>query len=258
MLWYYRFAGLVAVIALVLNMLMLVAVMILIKAAFTLTGLAGLALTVGMAVDNNVLVYERLREELAPRGRPADGDPQRLPPRRRGRSSTPTSPTSSPPRCSTCVGTEQIKGFAITFWLGVVIEHVDLDVRRPRDLRHRRAAAAGSRKLKMLHVDRPHEHRLHGLVPRLRDVLGADYGAGRWWSPFYRGKGLFDIDFTGGVSVQTVFREPQRHRARSCAGPGPQAGGPGRQRRQPERANWRAPSSSSTPRSKTRRRFATH
>ena len=65
MLDYYRFAGLVAVLVLALNMLMLVALMILIKAPFTLPALAGLALTVGMAVDNNVLIYERLREEMA-------------------------------------------------------------------------------------------------------------------------------------------------------------------------------------------------
>ena len=64
MLWYYRFAGVVACFALMLNMLVLIAVMITVKAAFTLTGLAGLALTVGMAVDNNVLLYERMREEL--------------------------------------------------------------------------------------------------------------------------------------------------------------------------------------------------
>ena len=55
-------------------MLMLFAVMLAFKAAFTLTGFAGLALTVGMAVDNNVFVYERLREELD-RGPPAHGDP---------------------------------------------------------------------------------------------------------------------------------------------------------------------------------------
>ena len=64
MFWYYHISGLIANIALVLNMLMLFAVMLAFKAAFTLTGFAGLALTVGMAVDNNVLVYERLREEL--------------------------------------------------------------------------------------------------------------------------------------------------------------------------------------------------
>ena len=56
MLWYYRFAGLVANIALMLNMVVLVAIMITFHAAFTLPGLAGLALTVGMAVDNNVLL----------------------------------------------------------------------------------------------------------------------------------------------------------------------------------------------------------
>ena len=63
MLMYYRFCGVVADLALVLNMLILFSVMLTLKVAFTLTGLVGLALTVGMAVDNNVLVFERLREE---------------------------------------------------------------------------------------------------------------------------------------------------------------------------------------------------
>ena len=63
MLVYYRFCGIVADVAVVLNMVVTVALMILIKAAFTLPGLAGLVLTVGMAVDANVLIYERMREE---------------------------------------------------------------------------------------------------------------------------------------------------------------------------------------------------
>ena len=45
-------------------MLLIVGCMVLIKAAFTLPGLAGLVLTVGMCVDANVLIYERIREEL--------------------------------------------------------------------------------------------------------------------------------------------------------------------------------------------------
>ena len=65
MLWYYRFPGIIADIALALNIIVLLAIMISVKAAFTLPGFAGFALTVGMAVDNNVLVFERLREELA-------------------------------------------------------------------------------------------------------------------------------------------------------------------------------------------------
>jgi SecD/SecF fusion protein len=63
MLVYYRFAGLVACIALMANLLLTVAFMVLINATFTLPGLAGLVLMLGMAVDANVLIYERLREE---------------------------------------------------------------------------------------------------------------------------------------------------------------------------------------------------
>jgi SecD/SecF fusion protein len=63
MLFYYRFAGLVACVALLANLILTVAFMVLVNATFTLPGLAGLVLTLGMAVDANVLIYERLREE---------------------------------------------------------------------------------------------------------------------------------------------------------------------------------------------------
>ncbi len=63
MLVYYRFAGVVACIALFANLLLTVGFMVAVNAAFTLPGLAGLVLTLGMAVDANVLIYERLREE---------------------------------------------------------------------------------------------------------------------------------------------------------------------------------------------------
>ena len=63
MLLYYRFAGLVAVVALVLNTMLLLGSMAALQASFTLPGLAGFALTIGMAVDANVLVFERIREE---------------------------------------------------------------------------------------------------------------------------------------------------------------------------------------------------
>jgi SecD/SecF fusion protein len=63
MIIYYRFAGVVAVVALMLNLLLLLASMAFLQASFTLPGLAGLALTIGMAVDVNVLIFERMREE---------------------------------------------------------------------------------------------------------------------------------------------------------------------------------------------------
>ncbi|MBI2786122.1 MAG: protein translocase subunit SecD [Legionella longbeachae] len=64
MLVYYRFFGLIADIALLLNLILLCAVLSLIDATLTLPGRAGIVLTVGMAVDANVLIYERIREEL--------------------------------------------------------------------------------------------------------------------------------------------------------------------------------------------------
>jgi len=64
MLVYYRLFGLVANIALVFNMILLVAAMSMIGATLTLPGMAGIVLTIGMAVDANVLIFERIREEL--------------------------------------------------------------------------------------------------------------------------------------------------------------------------------------------------
>ena len=61
---YYFFAGLVADFALLANMVIILGVMSTIEATFTLPGIAGLVLTIGMAVDANVLIFERIREEL--------------------------------------------------------------------------------------------------------------------------------------------------------------------------------------------------
>lgn len=63
MVVYYEFSGLVACIALLANLILTIAFMVIVKATFTLPGLAGLVLTLGMAVDANILIYERLREE---------------------------------------------------------------------------------------------------------------------------------------------------------------------------------------------------
>lgn len=63
-LFYYRMFGLVTCVALLINLLMLVAVMSMFGATLSLPGLAGIALTVGMSVDANVLINERIREEL--------------------------------------------------------------------------------------------------------------------------------------------------------------------------------------------------
>jgi len=64
MAWRYRVFGLVANVALTLNLVTIVAVLSLIQATLTLPGIAGIVLTVGMAVDANVLIFERIKEEL--------------------------------------------------------------------------------------------------------------------------------------------------------------------------------------------------
>lgn len=64
MVGYYSVGGLIADVALVLNILLLMAALAVLQATLTLPGIAGIALTVGMAVDANVLIFERMREEL--------------------------------------------------------------------------------------------------------------------------------------------------------------------------------------------------
>ncbi|WFE67893.1 protein translocase subunit SecD [Thiomicrospira sp. R3] len=64
MAWRYKTFGMIANIALTLNLVLIVAVLSLMQATLTLPGIAGIVLTVGMAVDANVLIFERIKEEL--------------------------------------------------------------------------------------------------------------------------------------------------------------------------------------------------
>jgi SecD/SecF fusion protein len=206
MLWYYRFSGLVANIALFLNMLMLFAVMLTIKAAFTLTGFAGLALTVGMAVDNNVLVYERLREELE------RGATVRMAIRnafhRAGATIIDCNLTHMiAATVLYMIGSDQVKGFAVTLWLGVATSmYTSVFVARVIfDIAEKRQWIT---KVKMLRVIGHTNIDFMGWFPYclvgsiLVTVMAIVVS-------FYRGQGLFDIDFTGGISVQALFDQPQ-------------------------------------------------
>ncbi len=207
MLFYYRFAGLVAVLVLSLNMLMLVALMILFKAPFTLPALAGLALTVGMAVDNNVLIYERLREELA------HGAALRMAIRnafhRVGVVIIDANITHLiAATVLYTVGTEQIKGFAVTFWLGAVLSiWATMFVARVMfEVSERRRWV---QKLSMMQwightkIDFMAWFPACATFSVVITVLGLVIAV-------VRGQGLFDIDFTGGVSVQTAFQQGQK------------------------------------------------
>ena len=119
-LLYYRFSGIIATFALLLNLGMIIACMILIKQPLTLSGIAGLVLSVGMSVDANVLVFERIREETEKKATARMAI-------RNGfdRAWTTIFDSNLTTLISAVVlyfvGTEQIKGFAITLIIGLVI-----------------------------------------------------------------------------------------------------------------------------------------
>ena len=195
---------------------MLVALMILFKAPFTLPALAGLALTVGMEVDNNVLIYERLREELA------HGAALRMAIRNAFHrvgvviiDANITHLIAATVLYS--VGTEQIKGFAVTFWLGAVLSiWATMFVARVIfEVAERRRWIQQLNMMQWIghtKIDFMAWFPACATFSVVITVLGLVIAV-------VRGQGLFDIDFTGGVSVQTVFQDRARHqqdpRARS-------------------------------------------
>ncbi len=120
MVWYFGVPGFVAAFALVLNLILVLGVMVLIGASFTLSGMAGLVLTVGMAVDANVLIFERIREELA------DGAKIKAAIRNGFSRATITIIDANLTTMITAIllyaiGTDQIRGFAITLILGIIM-----------------------------------------------------------------------------------------------------------------------------------------
>ena len=120
MVFYYRFAGIVACAALLLNLVLILGLIMAIRQPLTLTGLAGLVLTVGMSVDANVLIFERIREELA------KGAALRMAIRNGFDKATVTIVDANVTTLITAlvlyvIGSEQIKGFAVTLVLGILM-----------------------------------------------------------------------------------------------------------------------------------------
>ena len=64
MIFKYRFLGILADISLIVNLVLLIGLLSILEATLTLPGIAGIILTVGMAVDANVLIFERIKEEM--------------------------------------------------------------------------------------------------------------------------------------------------------------------------------------------------
>jgi SecD/SecF fusion protein len=200
MIVYYRFAGIVACLALALNLLLVLALMVLMKAAFTLPGLAGLVLTIGMSVDANVLIYERIREELK------SGAALRMA-IRNGFSRAMSAIIDS--NVTTIIagialfyiGTDQVKGFAVTLILGILTSMFTaiFCARLMMDVAERRGWIKQVRMMKILSQPNFDFLRVRWLAGGLSLVVIL-IGMVAAYDRFRRGD-MLDIDFTGGSSV---------------------------------------------------------
>ena len=119
MVVYYRVFGLIANVALLSNLIFIVSVLSLLGASLTLPGIAGIVLTVGMAVDANVLIFERIREELA-----AGSSPQQAIHSGYDKALSSIADANITTLIAAIVllgfGTGPIKGFAITLMIGIL------------------------------------------------------------------------------------------------------------------------------------------
>ena len=201
---YYRFSGLVACFALVMNLVLVLGVMLAIGATFTLPGLAGLVLTVGMAVDANVLIFERIREELL------GGAALRMAIRNGFGRATRTIVDANLTTLITAIvlyviGKDQLRGFAVTLILGIGMSmftaifcsRVIFDIAEKR----RWITKLGMvRLLGRTQIDFIGKRYLAAVVSLLLIGIGLV-------GVFSRGANLFDIDFRGGSKIEVVFQE---------------------------------------------------
>ncbi|HYO25357.1 MAG TPA: protein translocase subunit SecF, partial [Lacipirellulaceae bacterium] len=208
MVFYYRKAGVIACFGLAINMLLIVGCMVLIKAAFTLPGLAGLVLTVGMSVDANVLIYERIREELK------RGAALRMAIRNGFDRATTTIIDSNVTNLITGIviykiAPDNVKGFGITLVLGIAMS-IFVAVFLTRivfDVVERKGwiKTLPMRELKFIsntNIDFLAWRRVCIAASLLIIAVGLA-------ASFARRDDLFDIDFTGGSSVQFVLKEDE-------------------------------------------------
>ncbi|MEE2685948.1 MAG: protein translocase subunit SecD [Planctomycetota bacterium] len=203
---YYRFAGVVAVVALATNLLLILALMKLINAAFTLPGLAGLVLTVGMSVDANVLIFERIREELT------RGSSLRMAIRNGFSRATITIVDANLTTLITAIvlymiGTDQIRGFAITLILGILMSMYTA-IFCSRAVFELLEKSRLLKKLPMRSIVGKTSIDFIGkrALAAVFSVLIVAIGVG---AVYMRGNGIYAIDFLGGTSVTLQLKTPK-------------------------------------------------
>ncbi|HEV2695467.1 MAG TPA: protein translocase subunit SecD [Verrucomicrobiae bacterium] len=202
MLFYYRMAGLAANIALLTNVIILLGVMCAAGTTFTLPGIAGGVLTVGMAVDANVLIYERIREELA-KGKSARGAIDAGYARAFGTIFDSHVTTLISSIILIWMGTGEIKGFGVTLTIGVaaslftalVVTRLIFNFLTERNMMSLSMAhIIKSSKVGFMSVAKP-----LSLATSIFAIIAICYGG------FARGEKLFGIDFLGGDNTKFSF-----------------------------------------------------
>ena len=206
MIFYYRLAGCIASFCVITNTVLIVVAMLTFRAAFTLPGLAGLVLTIGMAIDANILIYERIREELA-------GGASLKMAIRNGYAKAFTAIFDS--NITTilvgcilfAVGTEQVKGFAVTLILGITL-NLFTAIYCARIIMEVLAAQRWIKTFSMMQLlKRPNINFLQTRwICALFSIALITIGL---VATVARGRGLMDIDFVGGVSVEVIFNASQ-------------------------------------------------
>ena len=212
MVLYYFGAGLVADISLLINAIMIFGIMAMIDGTFTLPGLAGIALTIGMAVDANVLIFERVREELV-----NNGEDLRTSLRLGFNKAASAILDGNITNLIVCfilyqTAATEVKGFALTLSIGVLATlFTSLFVSRV--IFALGTEVFGIRRLPMLPTAVPAIHRL--LQPNINwvglrgPVLGLSVilAAGSLFIFFGRGADVLETEFRGGVSVVMTTRQ---------------------------------------------------
>jgi SecD/SecF fusion protein len=205
MAFYYHRCGVIADIAMILNLVILLGVMCSVGTTLTLPGIAGVVLTVGMAVDANVLIYERLREEMAS-GKSMKGAISAAYSRAFSTIFDSHTTTLISAVILIYLGTGPVKGFGVTLTIGValslftslVMTRLIFDFLLKRGwLKH----------IGMLHIIKnPHWDFMKFAKPAFAAswtiiLIGMCYGI------FVRGHNVMGVDFAGGDAITMSFKE---------------------------------------------------
>lgn len=204
LIYYWEYSGAIACFVLLMNVVLVGALMMLVGQALTLTGLAGFVLTVGMSVDANVLIFERIREETE------KGTAIRMAIRNGFDRAMSTIIDANVTTLITAVvlyviGQEQIKSFAVVLILGILSSMFTaiFVARLIFDWLEKRRMI---RSLRMFKIFDGKKMNVMGLSPVAVTVSLILIAVGIV-AMFARGGGIFDYDLRGGSTARTVFVE---------------------------------------------------